>query len=125
MSIAERLLGLTAAGKQRWQAVARPDDVDDDWQPAEFGTRLEQGGATIASRRPEGRYPYSLTLYDLGGVEVGELETGSDAESWLGDGEADAWEITLRDLYAAARGSAVDVDAALDGMLEELRRREG
>lgn len=121
--IAERLLGLTSSGRQRWQAVAPPEDADAEWVPAEFGTRLEQGGAVIESRTPEGRYPYRLVLYDLAGAEVGKVESGSDAESWLGDGEADAWEVTLKDLYAAARHTAVDADAALDGMLEELQRR--
>lgn len=122
-SIAEHLLGITKSGKQRWLAVAPSKDAPQDWQPAEFATRLEQGGAAIESRKAEGRYPYKLSLFDLSGAEVGSLETGSDAESWLGDGEADAWEITLCDLYAAARGTAVDTDAALDGMLSELQRR--
>ena len=125
LDIAERLLALTTAGRQRWTAVAAPEEADDDWQPNEFATRMEQGGAVVGSRAPDGRYPYSLTLYDLAGVEIGRLETGSDAESWLGDGRADAWEVTLCDLYAAARDSAVDVDAALDGMLAELQRRGG
>ena len=125
LAIAARLLQLTTAELQRWQAVAPPEDAEPEWMPAEFGTRMELGGAVISSRAPEGRYPYDFALYDLAGVEVGRLETGSDADSWFGDGEADAWEVVLQDLYAAARASAVDVDAALDGMLSELQRREG
>ena len=110
--IAERLLALTTEGKLRWQ-------------PAEsgFSTRLASGSATVGAATAEGRYPYELRLQDGARGEVGRLVTGDDAELWLGDREADPWEATLHDLYAAARRSAVDADAAIAAMLDELERR--
>ena len=59
----------------------------------------------------------------VGGADVASVETGEDAEQWLGDREADPWETVLHDLYAAAREAAVDADATLDSVLDELRKR--
>jgi hypothetical protein len=81
------------------------------------------GTLTISSDKPEGRYPYTLRVKAAGGAEVAQLESGQDAELWLGDREAEPWETTLHDLYAAARASTVDADAALDAILDELRPR--
>ncbi len=115
VSIARRLQALTAEGKLRWQPV-RED-------AAAFAARLGTGSATIRAADPQGRYPYRLELHDVHGAGVGALETGQDAERWLGDREADPWEVAVRDLYAAARGSAVKPDAALDAILDELENR--
>ena len=116
VTIAQRLLTLTREGKLRWQPGGKPGDGP----AASFGARLASGTAVVASSDPEGRYPYTLKLLDPHGAELGHLETGEDAERWLGDGEADPWEQTVCGLYAAARGVA---GGALDAMLTELENR--
>lgn len=119
LTIAQRLLALTGDAKLRWQPAGKPEDG-----PAStFMTRLASGSAAITAATPQGRYPYELRLLDTARSEVGRVVTGDDAELWLGDREAEPWEVTLKDLYAAARGSAVDSDAALNAMLAELERR--
>lgn len=124
MTIAGRLLALTRAGRQRWQATPRPGDAGEEWQPREFLTSLEHGTALISSRQPEGHFPYVLRVVGPGGQEAARLETGQDAESWLGDREADAWEQQLAGLYAAAREATLHSDAALDAILAELAARD-
>ena len=121
--LATRLLDLTRADKARWAAEAAPEDAPEDWQPRSFTTAVADATVTIASERPEGRYPYSLRVSGVGGADVASVETGEDAEQWLGDREADPWETVLHDLYAAAREAAVDADATLDSVLDELRKR--
>jgi hypothetical protein len=124
VTIGGRLLALTRAGRQRWQATPRPGDTGDEWQPREFQTGLEHGTALIASRDPEGHFPYVLRIVDPMGQEAARLETGQDAESWLGDREADAWEQGLADLYATAREATLHSEAAVDAILSELAARD-
>ena len=120
LKIAERLLELTRSGRLRWQPPARPKEAEEDWQPRTFSTRLPKGAVTVESGAPEGRYPYLLRVQDAVGQEVARLETGQDAEKFLGDREADAWEVTLRDVYAEARKSAVNPEVVLDALIEAL-----
>ena len=120
LKIAERLLELTRSGRLRWQPPGRPKDADDDWQPRTFSTRLPKGAVSVESAAPEGRYPYLLRVQDAVGQEVARLETGQDAEKFLGDREADAWEVILHDVYAEARRSAVNPEVVLDSLLEAL-----
>ena len=120
LKIAERLLELTRSGRLRWQPAGRPKEAEDDWQPSTFSTRLPKGAVTIESADPAGRYPYLLRVQDAVGQEVSRLETGQDAERFLGDREADAWEASLHDLYAEARRSAVNPEAVLDALIEAL-----
>ncbi len=120
LKIAERLLELTRSGRLRWQPPGRPKDADEDWQPRMFTTRLPKGAVSVESAAPEGRYPYLLRVQDAVGQEVARLETGQDAEKFLGDREADAWEVRLRDVYAEARRSAVNPEVVLDSLLEAL-----
>lgn len=119
-TIAARLLERTVAGRQRWQAAPRPSDAAADWKPREFQTRLEHGTALTSSAAPEGRFPYALRVIDPLGHEAGRLATGEDAEAWLGDREAEGWERTLADLYAAVRKSTLHSDEAVDAILAEL-----
>ena len=119
VAITERLLALTKEGKLRWQPAGKPGEGP----ASSFGARLASGTAVVASSDPDGRYPYSLRIFDDHGADLGRLETGEDAERWLGDGEADPWEQTVCGLYAAARGVAVAPEAALDAMLNELKSR--
>ena len=119
LAIAHRLLALTQEGKLRWQPTGNPADGP----AASFGARLGSGSAVVGSSDPDGRYPYTLRLLDVHGSELGLLETGEDAERWLGDGEADPWEQTVCRLYAAAREGAVGSDSALDTILSELENR--
>jgi hypothetical protein len=118
--IAARLRQRTKAGQQRWQAAPRPQDAGDDWRPRQFQTRLEHGTAIVSSEHPDGRFPYVLRIVDPVGLEAGRLETGEDAESWLGDREADEWERVLAELYAGVRDSTLHSDAAVDAILAEL-----
>ena len=120
LTIADRLLELTRAGRLRWQPPARPRDAQEDWQPRSFSTRLPKGTVVIESDAPEGRYPYLLRVQDAVGQEVSRLETGHDAERFLGDREADPWEAKLHDLYAEARRSAVNPEVVLDALIEAL-----
>ena len=120
LRIAERLLELTRSGRLRWQPSGRPEETEDDWQPRTFATRLPKGAVSVESAAPEGRYPYLLRVQDAVGQEVARLETGQDAEKFLGDREADAWETTLRDVYAEARKSAVNPEVVLDALIEAL-----
>jgi hypothetical protein len=120
IAIADRLLGLTRSGRLRWQAPARPRDAGDDWQPRSFSTRLPKGTVVVESEDPDGRYPYLMRVQDTVGQEVARLETGQDAERFLGDREADAWEQTVHDLYAEARKSAVNPEVVLDALIEAL-----
>jgi hypothetical protein len=120
VTIATRLLERTGAGRQRWQASPRPREAADDWKPREFQTRLEHGTAIVASEDASGRYPYLLRVVDALGLEAARLETGEDAENWLGDREPDAWERTLADLYAAVRKSTLRTDTSVDAILREL-----
>ena len=120
VAIAERLLGLTRSGRLRWQAPARPRDAEEGWLPRAFSTRLPKGTVVIESEDPEGRYPYVLRVLDTVGQEVGRLETGHDAERFLGDGQADPWEQTIHELYAEARKSAVNPEVVLDALIEAL-----
>ena len=122
-AVATRLLELTRSDKARWAAEPAPDDAPEDWQPRAFTTAVADATVTIASAKAEGRYPYSLRVSGVGGTDVASIETGEDAEQWLGDREADPWEAVLHDLYAAAREAAVDADATLDAVLDELRKR--
>jgi hypothetical protein len=121
--LASRLLELTKSDKARWTAEPAPDDAPEDWQPRSFTTAVADATVTIASEKPEGRYPFSLRVSGVGGTDVASIETGEDAEQWLGDREAEPWEAVLHDLYAAAREAAVDADATLDSVLGELRKR--
>lgn len=125
VTIASRLLDITKSGKLRWQPASRPKDADEGWQPASFSTRLPKGAVTVHSEDPEGRYPYELRVLDTAGQEVARLETGQDAERFLGDGEADPWEQTVRDLYAEARRSAVQPEVVLDAVIEALDQWSG
>ncbi len=120
LTIAERLLELTRSGRLRWQPAARPREAGEDWQPHSFTTRLPKGAVTVESAAPEGRYPYAMRVQDTVGQEVSRLETGQDAEKFLGDREADAWETTLHDVYAEARRSAVNPEVVLDALIEAL-----
>ena len=118
------LAELTRSGKLRWAPVPpAKGDPDGESQARAFTTRLTSGAAVVSSAKPEGRYPYELRLTDPAGTEIGRLETGQDAEQWLGDREADPWEQAVCELYGAARAAAVRPDAALDAMLEELEGR--
>lgn len=123
VTAASRLLELTRAGKLRWAPEVPPKDAPGDWRPAAFSTQVAEGTLTIASDRSEGRYPYELRVTGPGGADLGRLESGQDAELWLGDREAEPWETTLHDLYAAARDSTVNADATLDAILDELGER--
>ena len=105
--IATRLLELTRSGRLRWQ-------------PRSFTTRLPKGAVMVESAAPEGRYPYVLRVQDAVGQEVARLETGQDAEKFLGDREADPWETMLHDVYAEARRSAVNPEVVLDALIEAL-----
>ena len=120
LKIAQRLLELTRSGRLRWQPAPRPKEAEDDWQPQAFGTRLPKGSVSVESSSPEGRYPYVLRVQDAVGQEVARLETGHDAEKFLGDREADAWEAMLHDVYAEARKSAVNPEVVLDSLIEAL-----
>ena len=120
MTIAERLLDLTRSGRLRWQPTARPRDAEEDWQPHTFSTRLPKGTVVVESADPEGRFPYLLRVQDTVGQEVARLETGQDAERFLGDREADAWEQSIHDLYAEAKRSAVNPEVVLDAVIEAL-----
>lgn len=120
LKIAQRLLELTRSGRLRWQPPARPKDAEEDWQPRTFTTRLPKGAVSVESAAPEGRYPYLLRVQDTVGQEVARLETGQDAEKFLGDREADGWEVALHDVYAEARKSAVNPEVVLDALLEAL-----
>jgi hypothetical protein len=119
VTIAARLLERTTAGRQRWQATPRPKDAPDG-PPREFQTRLEHGTAVISSAHAEGRFPYVLRIIDPMGVEAAHLETGEDAESWLGDREAEGWEDSLAKLYAAIRDSTLHSDTSVDAILRDL-----
>jgi hypothetical protein len=123
VDLASRLLELTRAGKVRWTPEAKPDEAPDEWQAASFSTVVADATVTVTSDSPDGRYPYRLRATGVGGAQVARLETGQDAEQWLGDREADPWESTLRDLYAAAREASVHADATLEAILEELQNR--
>lgn len=120
ITIADRLLGLTRGGRLRWQPAARPKDADETWQPSSFSTRLPKGAVVIESSAPAGRYPYLIRALDTAGQEVARLETGQDAERFLGDREADPWERTVADLYAEAKRSAVNPEVVLDALIEAL-----
>jgi hypothetical protein len=119
LTVAERLLERTKAGRLRWQAASKPKDGPDDWKPTSFVTRLQHGSATVTSEAPEGRYPYELRLREPTGQHIGELATG-DEDAWLGDREPDASERALAELYSAARASALNTTASLDAIVEEL-----
>ena len=112
IAIARRLTELTTEGKLRWQGSG-----------AEYSTALTTGKVVVSSDRPEGRYPYVMRVSDRTGAEIGVVETGHDAEQFLGDGEADPWELAVHDLYAAARASADGTSAGLDAIVAELERR--
>lgn len=120
LAIADRLLGLTRSGRLRWQPPVRPRDAEEGWRPRSFSTRLPKGSVILESENAEGRYPYVLQVLDSIGQEVGRLETGQDAERFLGDREADAWEQTIHELYAEARRSAVNPEVVLDSLIEAL-----
>lgn len=120
ITIADRLLGITQSGRLRWQPGARPKDAEDGWQPRSFSTRLPKGTVVVESADPDGRFPYSLRVLDTAGQEVARMETGHDAERFLGDGEADPWEQTVADLFAQARKSAVNPEVVLDALIEAL-----
>jgi hypothetical protein len=119
-----RLAELTRSGKLRWAPVAPSEDEQEgEPQASAFTTRLTSGAAVVSSAKPEGRYPYELRLTDASGMLIGRLETGQDAEQWLGDREAEPWEMALHDLYAIVRNAAVHADASLEAILSELDRR--
>jgi hypothetical protein len=120
VTIADRLLTITRSGRLRWQPGARPKDAEDGWQPRTFSTRLPKGTVVVESADPDGRYPYVLRVLDTVGQEVARLETGQDAERFLGDREADAWEQAVADLFAEARKSAVNPEVVLDALIEAL-----
>jgi hypothetical protein len=120
VTIAQRLLDLTKAGRLRWQPMARPEGEEGEWQSSEFATRLPKGTVVVDSADAPGRYPYGMKVLDTAGAEVARLETGQDAERFLGDGEADPWEVTIHDLYAEARRSAVNPEVVLDAVIEAL-----
>ena len=120
LTIADRLLALTKSGRLRWQPAVRPKDATDDWQPHSFTTRLPKGAVAIESDHPDGRYPYVLRVQDTVGQEVARLETGQDAERFLGDREAEPWEQAIHDLYAEAKRSAVNPEVVLDALIEAL-----
>jgi hypothetical protein len=119
LTVAEKLLERTTAGRLRWQAAARPKDAGDDWEPSSFVTRLQHGAVTVSSESSEGRFPYELHLRDPTGQHIGELAT-DDEDAWLGDREPDAWERALAELYSFARGSALNTTASLDAVVAEL-----
>ena len=125
LTIAARLLDLTRTGKLRWQPPARPKDAPEDWQARSFTTRLPKGTVVVESADPEGRYPYVLRVQDTVGQEVARLETGQDAERFLGDREADDWEQSIHDLFAEAKRSAVNPEVVLDALIEALDQWAG
>ena len=125
LKIVDRLLELTRSGRLRWQPPARPKDAPDDWQPRSFATRLPKASVLIESEDPSGRYPYLLRVQDTVGQEVARLETGQDAERFLGDREADPWEASVHDLYAEAKRSAVNPEVVLDSLVEALDQWAG
>jgi hypothetical protein len=43
-----------------------------------------------------------------------------DAESWLGDREAEEWEDSLAKLHAAVRDSTLHSDTSVDAILRDL-----
>jgi hypothetical protein len=120
VAIADRLLVVTRSGRLRWQPQARPKDAEEGWQPRSFSTRLPKGTVVVESEDPEGRYPYVLRVQDTVGQEVARMETGQDAERFLGDREAEAWEQAVHELYAEARKSAVNPEVVLDALIEAL-----
>jgi hypothetical protein len=125
LTIADRLLELTRSGRLRWQPPTRPKDAAEDWQPRAYSTRLPKGTVVVESEDPEGRYPYVLRVLDAVGQEVSRLETGQDAERFLGDREADAWEQSIHDLFGEARRSAVNPEVVLDSLIEALDQWAG
>lgn len=120
LKIVDRLLELTRAGRLRWQPPARPKDAPEDWLPRSFATRLPKASVMVESEHPSGRYPYVVRVQDTVGQEVGRLETGQDAERFLGDREADAWEQAVHELYAEAKRSAFAPEVVLDSLIEAL-----
>lgn len=106
---AETLLVRTRSGRMRW--TPSPD----------LKSFLFEGSRAVVSIRSndgDGTWPFVLELIDpaLGVVE--SLMSGW-ASGEYGD-EAQPWNATLDDLYAAARSNALDLEAIMTSLLADV-----
>ena len=93
----------TQMGQFEWQKTG---------EPTTFSAVLPSGDSVLIYSEASGGYPYIFTLFDAGGEVVEQIQT-------LGPEDAvGRWDIQLRALYVAARAKALDIDGAVNRMLE-------
>ena len=85
-----------------------------------YSWSAEEGTVTIGSRDHDGEPPYELTVYNVAGEKVDELES----ELVAGD-EPAPWNGALVELYRVARRNALGADDIVDALLARLRGAGG
>jgi hypothetical protein len=106
------LLRLTRERQLAWE-------VGDPWRKFTYTVSLPGYSASIFSEDNDGLQPFHLHLLDSEGQPFETIVSERGYE-----GEWDGRSLKLQELYDAARRSALNTDAAIDGFLSELKKLE-
>jgi hypothetical protein len=111
MRLVNRLIHATDRGQIEW-AVANETNTA-------FHTSLRSGGLTIRSLDDDGTFPFVVDLFTPDGRLLQSIRTGQPAA----EGSATRpyeWNALWRELYDAARGRALNIDALIDAMIDDV-----
>ncbi len=101
-----RLIAATKNGMLKWEAA----------EEAAFILSRPQGSATIRSIDGDGSPPYSFGLLNEEGLIIETLTEDPNFNN--------TWDTTLAEMYATARASALNLDAAIAKWLKDVRELE-
>jgi hypothetical protein len=109
LTLAQRLMALTEGSNIRWNVT----DIDDH-----FTTVLTRGSISISRLGPESG-AYRLAVANDSGATLEEVVVEEEITYGMNDPRFELVDI-LPDLYDLARRQALNVEGALDSILDEL-----
>lgn len=109
----ESLCESTSGGRVKWQSEG----------PASFLLGLPSGSVRIRSVDGDGVFPYELTIFDQDGVSL-ESATTRTQRNPAGTTQPlkSSLNSALRNLYDAARDSALNIDGLIEGILQDIEK---
>lgn len=112
MELAQEFISRTRSGGITWTPVNTTNTA--------FQAHLRTGTVEIASDDEDGAAPFTLTVFDPSGRRIESLTTRVRQRP-TGERVAAQWNPIWRELYDAARTQALNIDALVDGLLNELK----
>jgi hypothetical protein len=109
IALARGLVERTVSGQIEWREVV----------PANaFQLDIPSGAIVIETVDSDESPPYRMTIHNPEGQEVDALE--QEWEAYEGESYPADWNVTLADLFEAARRNALDIDSVLNGIIQDL-----